>query len=60
MAGDFNANLDSTDSVVDSICAFTNSHNLLRCDDLFPSEKHPTYVNEPLNRESYLFPVNVK
>lgn len=54
MAGDFNANLDSTDSVVDNICAFTNSHNLLRCDDLFPSEKHPTYVNEPLNRESYI------
>jgi len=56
MAGDFNANLDSTNSVVDNICAFTNSHNLglLRCDDLFPSEKHPTYVNEPLNRESYI------
>jgi len=54
MAGDFNANLDSTDSVVDNICAFTKSHNLLRCDDLFPSEKHPIYVNEPLNRESYI------
>ena len=36
MAGDFNANLDSTDSVVDNICAFTNSHNLLQRDDLFP------------------------
>jgi len=47
MAGDFNTNLDSTDSVVDNICAF-------KCDDLFPSEKHPTYVNEPLNRESYI------
>ena len=54
MAGDFNVNLDCTDSVANSIHDFVSYHNLLRCDELFPSEKRPTYVNTALNSESYI------
>ena len=43
MAGDFNVNLDQTDSVASSVLDFASYYSLLRCDELFPSEKRPTY-----------------
>ena len=54
MAGDFNVNLDRTDSVAGSIHEFVSYNGLLRCDELFASKKRPTYVNTALDSESYI------
>jgi len=43
MAGDFNVNLDGTDSVASSILDFVSDYSLSRCDELFPSEKRSTF-----------------
>ena len=42
VAGDFNANLDVSDSVSRAVSHFIDDCSLLRCDDLFPREKVPT------------------
>jgi len=34
------------------ISNFTEDHSLIRCDELFPSEDRPTYVNLALNQQS--------
>ena len=49
IAGDFNTNLDGSDSVALRLVNFVNQCNLVRCDDLFPSQKVNTYVNLSLN-----------
>ena len=54
VAGDFNVNLDCPSGVASSVLRLANNYSLLRCDDLFPNEKHPTYVNVPLNQESFI------
>ena len=51
-AGDFNSNLDSSDVVAVRIARFINDCSLLRCDDLFPSQKVDTYINVALNQQS--------
>ena len=45
IAGDFNADLDSSDTVGHYISSFLSSCSLTRCDQLFPDAKTPTYVN---------------
>jgi len=58
IGGDFNVNMDFSDSFSSSIHDFVNRYRLLRCHDLFPSQKCPTYVNAALNHESvvdYIF-----
>ena len=54
IGGDFNVNMDFSDSLSSSIHDFVNRYRLLRCDDLFPSKKRPTYVNAALNHESFI------
>jgi len=54
VAGDFNVDLDSSDKVTQFILSFINSYSLLRCDNLFPNFKVPTYVNIALNQESQI------
>ena len=54
IAGDLNVDLDSSDQVVDSVYKLINQHDLVRCDELFPSERRPTYVNVALNHESVI------
>ena len=44
--GDFNTDLDRTDSVTVSINNFLAKYNLTSGDDLFPAAKTSTYVNE--------------
>jgi len=44
-AGDFYTNLDSSDVVAMRLAKFINDCSLVRCDDLFPSQKVDTYVN---------------
>lgn len=54
-AGDLNVNLDSSDQVVDSVYKLISQHGLVvlvRCDELHPSRKRPTYVNVALKHES--------
>ena len=52
IAGDYNVNLDSSDAIARNIASFAQNQSLSRCDDLFPSQKAPTYVNIPLNQQS--------
>ena len=52
IGGDFNTNLDSNDTVASYINTFCTDHLLARCDDIFPSSKVATYVNEALNQQS--------
>ena len=33
---------------------FASEYSLVRCDDLFPQQKTPTYVNEALNQKSQI------
>ena len=54
IAGDFNTNLDSSDAVASCVNDFISNCSLVRCDDLFPSQKVNTYVNLSLNQESYI------
>ena len=45
------------------ISNFIDDHSLIRCDELFPNEDRPTYVNLALNQHSrigyslYLLPL---
>ena len=52
IAGDFNTNLDTSDPVAVLINNFSTEYSLTRCDDIFPSRKSVTYVNESLGHES--------
>ena len=52
IGGDFNTNLDSSDEVARCLTDFINDCLLVRCDDLFPSQKVNTFVNLSLNQES--------
>ena len=54
IAGDFNVNLSCIDSVGSSVHDLANSYSLVRCDELFPSKKCPTYVNAALGHESII------
>ena len=54
VAGDLNVNLDSSDIIARSIFNFTQNYSLSRCDELFPSEKVPTYVNNALQQQSQI------
>ena len=40
------------DAIARNIASFAQNQSLSRCDDLFPSQKTPTYVNIPLNQQS--------
>ena len=53
VAGDFNVNLDCGDNIASSICEFASINKLIRCDELFPTEKRPTYVNLALGHETF-------
>ena len=47
--------LDFSDQVVDSVYKLISQHGLVvlvRCDELHPSRKRPTYVNVALKHES--------
>jgi len=52
IAGDFNCNLDGDDAVSLMVQKFICDGSFLRCDDLFPCQKLPTYVNVALNQQS--------
>jgi endonuclease/exonuclease/phosphatase family metal-dependent hydrolase len=52
IAGDFNVDLDGSDSVSCLINDFCTEHSLLRCDKLFSKCKSITYSNHALNQES--------
>ena len=55
LAGDFNVNLDNSgDCIVKLFSNFMRTFNLSRCDDLFPNQKAPTYVNLSLDQESQI------
>jgi len=51
-AGDRNVDLDFADNIASVISNFTENHSLIRCDELFPTEDRPTYVNLALNQQS--------
>jgi len=53
-AGDLNVNLDSSDIVARSIINFSQNYGLSRCDDLFPCEKVPTYIDSALHQQSQI------
>jgi len=52
VGGDFNVDLDGSDIVARNVLTFADNHDLFRCDELFPNERCPTYVNIALNHES--------
>ena len=54
LAGDFNTNLDSRDEISRCLNDFISDCSLVRCDDLFPSQKVNTYVNLSFNQESHI------
>ena len=54
IAGDLNCNLDSNDTVAQLIVSLCDDCSLLRCDKLFQSDMHYTYVNTSLNQYSYI------
>ena len=55
LAGDFNINLDTTnDRTAAIVNNFTQSVCLYRCDDLFPDQKTPTYINLALGHENQI------
>jgi exonuclease III len=54
IAGDFNTDLNSSDIVSTWINAFSQEHSLIRCDNLFPMAKTPTYINSALNHQSII------
>ena len=54
IAGDFNSAMDSNDVVALRLNDFVNSCSLVRCDDLFPSQKVNTYVNLSLGQCSHI------
>ena len=54
IGGDFNVNIDFSDIFSSSSSDFVNRYRLLQCDDLFPSQKRPMYVNVALNHKSVI------
>jgi len=54
IAGDFNTVMGSNDAVALRLNDFVNSCSLVRCDDLFPSQKVATYVNLSLDQCSHI------
>jgi len=55
LAGDFNVNLDkSDDHIANLVSNFMRTFHLSRCDDLYPNQKVPTYVNLALRHESQI------
>jgi len=54
IAGDFNTVMSSNDAVALRLNDFVNSCSLVRCDDLFPSQKVATYVNLSLDQCSHI------
>ena len=54
VAGDFNAVLDNNNAVSQCLTNFLNDCSLVRCDDLFPSQKADTYVNVALGHQSQI------
>jgi len=54
IAGDFNVNLDTGYAVTALIRQFAFEYLLVRCDDIFPQQKTPTYANEALNHKSQI------
>ena len=44
----------NSDAVGSCVTSFVNDCSLTRCDDLFPSQKIDTYVNQSLNQESHI------
>ena len=52
VGGDFNVDLDGSDIVARNVLTFADNYDLVRCDELFPNERCPTYVNIALNHES--------
>ena len=54
IAGDFNTVMGSNDAVAFRLNDFVNSCSLVRCDDLFPSQKVATYVNLSLDQCSHI------
>ena len=51
-AGDLNVDLDFADNIASMVSNFIDDHSLIRCDELFPNEDRPTYVNLALNQQS--------
>lgn len=54
IAGDFNINLDNDDELARFMHAYCTEHSLIRCDNLFPSAKAATFVNESLSQHSQI------
>ena len=54
IAGDYYTVVGSTDAVALRLNDFVNSCLLVRCDDLFPSQKVATYVNLSLDQCSHI------
>ena len=52
IAGDFNCDLDGSDAISRLLRDFIHNGSLTRCDDIFPDQKVPTYVNESLRLQS--------
>ena len=52
IAGDFNTNLDDVNVISTKINEHLNKYSLTRCDNIFPSQKVCTYVNEALKQQS--------
>ena len=54
IAGDFNCNLDTNDSIAERGTQFIHKWSLERCDNLLPNEMTYTYINFALNQQSYI------
>jgi hypothetical protein len=52
IGGDFNTDLNLSNSISKQINNFIRINNIVRCDELFPSNVKFTYVNESLNHFS--------
>jgi len=52
IAGDFNCDLDGCDAISRLVQDFIHNGSFTRCDDIFPVQKVPTYVNEALRQQS--------
>ena len=52
IAGDFNCDLDGGDVTSRLVQDFIHNGFFTRCDDIFPDQKVPTYVNEALRQQS--------
>jgi len=52
IAADFNTDLDTSDTVSQSVYTFIKRYALLYCDQQFGTGRHPTYVNLALKQQS--------